>query len=538
MKNNYMFDELGVMIDCSRNAVPKPETVKTFAGILSKMGYTALQLYTEDVYELIGEPEFGYMRGRYTAGEIRDIDRYCKGCGIELIPCIQTLAHLGNIFKHQKYQALRENDNILYIGEEEVYGFIDKMLYSVKQCFSSPKINLGMDEANNCGLGKMLFKKGYQPKEKLMSRHIKRVSDLAEKYGFDCRVWYDQFAWSAYGDDFYGGTRLLHPEFCENFPKNVALIYWDYGEWLPDPGDEEEYCARIERYRKITADVHFAGGAWKWIGFAPDNETSIKRLCAQADACKRSGIRNFMVTLWGNGGGEASLFSVLPTLYQAACKACNKPADYEYFERITGAGYEQMLSLDKMDKIFDFKSKTPNNQSKAYLFNDLLLGNFDNSVKENTGEEYKKLSSLYGTYSDGKFKYIFDTMQKLCAVLEIKAELGIKLRKAYADKNCEALSKIAESLDELYKRTSEFESAFRKQWNTENKSFGYEVMCIKLGGLLFRFLYIRDAVLNHLANGCEKIEELEQPLLESFVPESPENLIKSYGNLVTYGNLF
>ena len=43
---------LGVMLDCSRNAVMRPEKVVEFASIIAKMGYNTLMLYTEDIIEL------------------------------------------------------------------------------------------------------------------------------------------------------------------------------------------------------------------------------------------------------------------------------------------------------------------------------------------------------------------------------------------------------------------------------------------------------------------------------------------------------
>ena len=64
----------GTMLDCSRNAVMKPEAVKKFIDYLAKMGYNMLELYTEDTYRPEGEPYFGYLRGGYTGAEIREID--------------------------------------------------------------------------------------------------------------------------------------------------------------------------------------------------------------------------------------------------------------------------------------------------------------------------------------------------------------------------------------------------------------------------------------------------------------------------------
>ena len=87
------------MLDCSRNAVPNVPYLKRFIDIVSSLGYNELQLYTEDTYEIPSEKYFGYLRGRFSKEEIREIDEYCKQRGVELVPCIQTFAHLDNIFR-------------------------------------------------------------------------------------------------------------------------------------------------------------------------------------------------------------------------------------------------------------------------------------------------------------------------------------------------------------------------------------------------------------------------------------------------------
>ena len=69
---------LGIMIDCSRNAVMKPSKVKEYADYMSKFGYDTLMLYTEDTYEIEGEPYFGYMRGQFTQQQLKEIDDYAS----------------------------------------------------------------------------------------------------------------------------------------------------------------------------------------------------------------------------------------------------------------------------------------------------------------------------------------------------------------------------------------------------------------------------------------------------------------------------
>ena len=108
-------ENIGLMLDCSRGAVPTVDTLKELIDLLSAMGYNRLELYTEDTYEIEGRPFFGYMRGRYSGEEIRTVDAYAKGKGIELVPCIQVLAHLEHIFRWDEFVPMRDCNDILLV---------------------------------------------------------------------------------------------------------------------------------------------------------------------------------------------------------------------------------------------------------------------------------------------------------------------------------------------------------------------------------------------------------------------------------------
>ena len=57
MKSKY--ENFGVMIDMSRNSVMSLDGLKRFLPLIKKMGYNMVMLYTEDTYEVDGEPYFG-----------------------------------------------------------------------------------------------------------------------------------------------------------------------------------------------------------------------------------------------------------------------------------------------------------------------------------------------------------------------------------------------------------------------------------------------------------------------------------------------
>ena len=153
-QNAKNLSDLGVMLDCSRGAVYRLSALKQFVDEIAEMGYTSLQLYSEDVYAVAEEPYFGYLRGRYSAEEIRELDAYAAERGVELIPCIQTLAHLSGIFRWDEYACCNDTDDILLVGEERTYQLLDRLFAFCAQNFRSRNINIGMDEAHRKGLGK------------------------------------------------------------------------------------------------------------------------------------------------------------------------------------------------------------------------------------------------------------------------------------------------------------------------------------------------------------------------------------------------
>lgn len=127
LEGRAQFTGVHAMIDVSRNAVHTPAEMKRFLARLVLCGYTGCLLYMEDTYELEGYPYFGYMRGRYSKEELREFDRFSQSIGLELIPCIQTLAHMRSPLKWDWTADIRDTDGILLLEEPKTYALIDDM---------------------------------------------------------------------------------------------------------------------------------------------------------------------------------------------------------------------------------------------------------------------------------------------------------------------------------------------------------------------------------------------------------------------------
>ena len=93
------------------------------------------------------------MRPQYTEEDFRQIDSYASMFGIEVIPCMQTLAHLIDVIKWPAYQAFSDTSDILLVGDERTYQFVEDMIVQVMKPFRTKRIHIGMDEAWKVGRG-------------------------------------------------------------------------------------------------------------------------------------------------------------------------------------------------------------------------------------------------------------------------------------------------------------------------------------------------------------------------------------------------
>lgn len=64
------------MFDLSRNAVLTVDSFRFMLNKMALMGMNTVMLYMEDTYTIADEPYFGYMRGRYSPAELKEIDDY------------------------------------------------------------------------------------------------------------------------------------------------------------------------------------------------------------------------------------------------------------------------------------------------------------------------------------------------------------------------------------------------------------------------------------------------------------------------------
>ena len=517
----------GVMLDVSRNAVMSVDELKRFICVLEKLGYNCLQLYMEDTYEIVEEPLFGYLRGRYTKQELREIDGFAKEHNIELMPCIQTLAHLNQLFKFPKYDEVRDIADILLVGEEKTYALIENMFKNISDAFSTRKVHIGMDEAHFLGLGKYLDKNGYRELFDILLELLNRVCEIAKKYGFEPIMWSDMFFRLAFQGKYYQKGGVIPDEVKARVPESIELAYWEY-----DSKEKEVYDEMLDMHFSFNRETWLYGGAWKWGGFHSGNVHAFSAIQTAIKACQEKSVKHFMITLWGDDGNETPVYAVLPALtYASECYKGNFEIENakEKFEALFHERWDDFLLFDL--PIPDTVAKHPAvkeivSGAKEWLYNDYFLGKLDSSLS-GTGKEreiYAELAEKLkkATSRSSKYKYIFRSYYCLCRLMEIKCDLGYRTRTAYQKKDKDALKVLLKEYEIVLRRLRLFEKAFREMWMTDNKPHGFDVQEIRLGGVVARTKSCLARITDFLAGKTEKIEELEEKTVDYFTGGEPQ----------------
>lgn len=531
------FDSNGIMLDVSRNAVLRVDSLKWILEKMALMGLNQIMLYSEDTYTIEGKPYFGYMRGRYSYNELKEFDDYADLFGIEVIPCIQTLAHLTQALKWDYAEDLKDTDDILLAGSEKTYAFIDEMIACASAPFKSKRIHIGMDEAHYLGLGNYLSKNGYRRRFDIMNEHLKRVMSITSKHGLSPMIWSDMyFRLGSRTGDYYDPEALIPEDVVQDVPKELQLVYWDY--YHNSESEYENYIKKHQRFGKVPV---FAGGIWTWAGICVNYKKTFQTTNAALSACKKIGVREVFATLWGDDGAETNFISALLGLQLYAEHGYKKEPDMKElegrFEFCTGCSMQAFWDIGCFDAIpgaGDEETLVPSNPSKYLLWQDLLLGLFDRNIEGlDLSGYYSKLAAKIDTHlsGNGNWSFVFDPPAKLASVLALKSDMGIRIKKYYDGGNMGGLKKIAVvELPDLLTRVEALRLSHMRQWMRTCKPFGWEVIDIRYGGLIARIRSAGARLTDFIEGKTAFLEELDEERLYFDGPVRPEGVTVGHCN--------
>lgn len=515
IREKARFQSSGIMFDCSRNAVLKPQALRFFFRKMALMGLNLGMMYTEDTYEVPGQPFFGYKRGRYTYDELKALDDYASLFGIELCPCIQTLGHLKRILHWPAYHHLRDNDEVLLADLDETYELLDQMIHAATAPYRSKRIHLGMDEAYGVGLGAHLTRYGYEDPHSVIGRHLSRVLGICDKYGLHAMMWSDMY-FHLDGRN-YHSPGLPSEKAKAAVDPRITLMYWDY--YQPK---EEAYADALYKHAQFPAPTVFAGGIWTWIGPAPDYPTTLQNTVSGLTACAKANIPLALATAWGDNGGECNLTAALLGL-QLYGELTFLP-DYDEdelarrFRRCCHADAQAFLDLSLLNYMPGMKDNPsdPVNACKFMLYQDPLIQLFEaDTAGYAMAEHFGSLVTRYARYAleNPDYALLFDFYTALANALALKCVWHEQAGDAVRSRNREQAAALADGIPATVEALDTLRVVWRRLWESTNKPNGFEIIEVRMGGIAARMATAGEKMRAFALGQVDTIPELEEQAL-------------------------
>eukprot|EP01118_Nematostelium_gracile_P007066 TRINITY_DN2288_c0_g2_i5.p1 TRINITY_DN2288_c0_g2~~TRINITY_DN2288_c0_g2_i5.p1 ORF type:complete len:344 (+),score=86.23 TRINITY_DN2288_c0_g2_i5:1-1032(+) len=217
----------GIMLDVSRDKVPKMETLLDLVDRFADWKINELQLYMEHTFAYKGHEIVWKDASPFTAEEIQQLDAYCKDRFIELVPNQNSLGHLYRWLVHEPYRNFSEIPEGFMHGFSQVpepYSLAptdDRSLKFLSELYdqllpnfkNTKKFNIGFDETFDVGKGKSKEeseKKGGS--QYVYLEFLRKVNQLVKDRGFRSQYW--------------GDIVVEYPGIFKELPEDGTCLIW------------------------------------------------------------------------------------------------------------------------------------------------------------------------------------------------------------------------------------------------------------------------------------------------------------------------
>ncbi|CAH1215706.1 hypothetical protein PAECIP111892_04162 [Paenibacillus auburnensis] len=299
------FAARGLMIDISRNKIPKLETLYRIIDLMSDLKFNQLQLYIEGspfAYESF--PQVWELETPVTGEEILRIDAYCRERFIELVPNQNSFGHMEHWLSRSEFNHLAEipegfmlpdtmYDSDLYpdglfmqpgtfhTEDPEVLSLLGRMYDDLLPYFTSSQFNVGCDETYELGLGKSKALAGSAGKGQLYLSFLQKIHELVTARGKTMQFW--------------GDIIIQHPELIPHLPKDIIAMEWGYSAGHPFEAD-------TLKFREAGIPFYVCPGTSSWNSLTGRTDNMLANLRNAAVHGKTNGAVGYLITDWGDFG--------------------------------------------------------------------------------------------------------------------------------------------------------------------------------------------------------------------------------------------
>ncbi|MCB1123390.1 MAG: beta-N-acetylhexosaminidase, partial [Verrucomicrobiae bacterium] len=391
------FQKRGMMLDISRNKVPKLETLFFLIEQFASWKINELQLYIEHTFAYEGHDTVWKDASPLTKEDIQTLDAFCQERFIELVPNLNCFGHMSRWLIHDAYRPLAEQPE----GGDTDFGYrkvpqglcaIDPgsitlakdLIRQMTSCFQSGQVNVGCDETIDLGYGRSKPDVERRGRGRVYLDFLKKIHAICAAENKRMQFWAD--------------ILLKYPELIAEIPKGCVVLDWGYEADHP-------FKKETRRLRNANTDFYVCPGTSSWNSLGGRTENMIQNISSAAHHGRKQKALGMMTTDWGDNGHWQPLVSSFSGFVLGASKAWNEahsPPLHECLDvhvfRQHGLG-DLLLATGRLDESLGIKL-----HNKSILF--VLL--------QSEAEEIKKLPGL----KPGKLKQVLSATDKLIIQLE------------------------------------------------------------------------------------------------------------------------
>lgn len=290
-----VLDMRGFMLDIGRNKIPSMETMYALLDKLSSMRINHVEFYMEGYcYNYSNYPYLFTDDTPVTAEEFKALDTYAKSRFIDLVPNQNVLGHMDQWLATPQVNPLAEcEDGFIFenlfwrppmtldVNDNKSLEFVTDMLDDLLENFSSPLVNVNMDEPFELGKGKNKEDAEKFGTSKLYLDYVGKINEYCKSKGKRMMMWGDQI--------------IENPDSVSSLPKDIILLDWIY------EGD-----AHFETHAKLMQqtglDYCLCPGSSSWGALTGRSDNMKKNIKDAVNCAVLYGGKGIITTDWGDLG--------------------------------------------------------------------------------------------------------------------------------------------------------------------------------------------------------------------------------------------
>jgi len=207
----------GVSDDMSRGQVSTEENIKKIIRFMAKYKMNSYLPYMEDIIHFKDYPEIGEDRGRFTRGEVDELQNYAKKYHVDFIPDFETLGHQENLLNMKKFWKYAEYPGAASFNtqSDSAVNFVKQLMGDIIPWFDSDYFHIGGDESFDVGMGASRRAVNRYGLATVNANYYKKIYNYVKSHGKKVIM--------------YGDMLLRNPMTLSQIPDDLIIMDWHYG---------------------------------------------------------------------------------------------------------------------------------------------------------------------------------------------------------------------------------------------------------------------------------------------------------------------